>query len=419
MAFKDFARGLIFDGNKEKRDSLENPSTDLVTALMGSDGLSFGGGGMAAGVNVSGETAMRFVSVYAAVRVIAETLGSLPFELTQQVGRSKVPSNDPRAFLLSDQPNPEMDAMVLWEMVLGHLNLWGNAYLYKVMDPGTGITTQLWPLMPNLTRPYKLPDGTLTYVTRLNNGQDQVLVADEVIHVRAFGTGTGNVGISPIGAARQAIGIGVAADEYAGRFFRNDARAGGLILADGAMSDDAFRQFVKRWNAAHQGLNNSHLMGVLDQGMKWQDVGVPAGDAQFIETRKWQKLEIATAFRIPPHKIGSIEQGQISYASVEQFNMDFVSETVRPWATRIEQAVKRGIFGSEPDRAINLSPRFNLGDLLRGDQLTRYKSYQLALNSGWMLRSEAREAEGYPWIDGMDEPLPIIAPEITATPIAE
>lgn len=392
-------------GEVEARDSLENPSMSLAAALQGA-GADFSLSGSLAemGVPVNEDTALTFGAVYASIRVIAETLASLPFHLYERQGQSRVQADyDPRAYLLNEEPNPEMDSMILWEIALAHLNLWGNAYLYKELDPGTGMPVALWPLQPNATRPVKLPDGTLAFATQLDTGEIRGLTADEVIHIRAFGTGKGNVGLSPIGVARRAIGIGIAADEYAGRFFANDGRPGGVLYTDKPMNDEQFQTFKRRWDAQHKGLTNKHLIGILDNGLRWQDVGIPPGDMQFLESRKWQKREIATVFRVPPHKIGDAEPGAVSYASVEQFSQDFVDDTLRPWATRIEKAVKRGMFGSALDR--NLYPKFQLNGLLRGDMQSRSAFYKDGIEAGWLLRSEARELEDLPYLEGMDKPL--------------
>ena len=408
---------MAFWTRTEQRDSLENPSTDLVAALTSpwADGLYLSSH-QTAGVVVNENTALTVGSVYAAIRVIAETLASLPFHLYRGTGHSRQHADDdPRAYLLNEEPNPEMDSMVFWEMMLGHLNLWGNAYIFKDIHPGTGMTQALWPLLPNMTRPVKLPDGSIAFVTQLDSGEQRILVSDEVIHIRAFGLGQGNVGISPIGVARRAIGIGIAADDYAGRFFQNDGRPGGIITADRAMDEKQYQQFKLRWDAAHKGLTNKHLVGILDNGMKWQDIGLPNGDIQFLESRKWQKREIATIYRVPPHKIGDAEAGSVSYASVEQFSQDFVDDCLRPWATRLERAVKRGLFGSEPDRAQSLYCRFQLNGLLRGDMAARGAFYKTLYEIGSITPAEIRAFEDLPYRDGTDVFMPVMA----AAPIDE
>jgi HK97 family phage portal protein len=392
----------------EERSSLENPSVDLWKALAGASVVQLGAGNTIvdqAGISVTPENSLGFATVFACVRLISEQIASLPFHLFEKVGPSRRQvDDDPRAWLLNESPNPEMDSMMFWESALSHLLLWGNAYLFKQINPITGLTEALWLLAPQHTRPERLSDNSIIYVTQLENGETRYLTIDEVIHVRAFGTSL--VGISPIGAAKRAIGIGVAADEYAGRFYVNDGRPGGIIRTDKPMTEEQYLNFKARWQAGHQGLSNSHLIGILDNGLQWQDVGIPMADAQFIEQRKWQALEVARVYRVQPNKIGILDQGTVSYASVEQANLSHVTDCLLPWAVRLEKAIHRGMFGSEPDRKRKLYPKIQLNGLLRGDMAARASYYEKGIGSGWLLRSEVRELEDLPFIEGIDNQQP-------------
>lgn len=379
---------------EQRSSTLAHPSAELRIALGAEDSW--------AGPSVTEDSALKMVAVYASVRVLAEGVGSLPFHLYARQGSSRVRiSDDPRARLLDEEPNPEMTAMELWEAVMGHMNLWGNAYLYREISPSTGLTTALWPLRPDMTYPSRrLEDNRLFYVTHLYNGEQRILLPDELIHLRAFGT-TGDLGISPIGVARNAIGTALAADEYAGRFFANDARPGGIIGFEKNLTDDQLKEVINKWKASHQGLSRSHLTGILTNGAKWQDVGMPPADAQFLETRQYEVREIARLFRVPPFLIADLE-GSSQYKSIEEQSLNFVQYSLRPWLTRIEQQVKRTVFGSEIDRGRGLYPEFKADALLRGSTKERYEAYKLALEGGWMNRAEIRELENLPFVAGLD-----------------
>lgn len=384
----------------EYRDSLENPSVELSEALL--DGpRSY------TGVHVSTNTALGNVAVYAAVRVLAEAVGSLPLHTYSEVGRGRERVDDPRAYVLNKAPNPEMTAMQLWSTVMGHLNLWGNAYLYKVISPATGQVKELWPLRPDRTGPVRTSSNQLAYVTYTDQGQPQYFLKDEVIHISNFGTG--DLGISPIGVARQAIGISIAAEEYAGRYYANDAKPGGIIQYQGKLTDEQFKSLVQRWQAGHQGLKNSHLVGILTDGATWTDVGINPQDSQFLETRKFQVREIARIFRVPPHKIGDLE-GTITYASIEQQSIDFVTDSIRPWCVRVEQALNNSLFSSDIDRKAGIFCEFNLDALLRGDTKTRYEAYAIGKQNGWLSANDIRDKENLPLIDGGDEYLSMNQP---------
>lgn len=380
----------------ETRDSLENPSVSLIEALTA------GSAPVASGVSVNQESALNFIAVYAAVRILSEGVASLPFHVYQRSDRSRIRiSDDPRAFLLDEQPNPEQTAFELWESVMGFLNLWGNAYLYQELNEGNGLARSLWLLRPDRTRPIRNAAGEKVFVTYLDSGEERILLPDEVIHFRAFGTG--DVGISPIGVARSAIGIGIAADEYAGRFFSNDARPGGVIQYQGKLSDEQWRQAMSRWKEGHRGLSNSHLTAILDNGAEWRDVGIPPQDAQFLETRKFQIREVARLFNVQPYKLADLESGTVSYASVEAQQIDWVQHSLRPWLRRIEQQVKRTMFGSELDRRKGLYAEFLVEGVLRGDTKSRFQSYAIAIQNGWLSPADVREKENEPWVEGLDK----------------
>ncbi|HEY1248107.1 MAG TPA: phage portal protein, partial [Nitrososphaera sp.] len=264
------------------------------------------------------------------------------------------------------------------------------------------------------TRIIRLPDNSIIYGTYLETGEERYLTPDEVVHIKAFGTGT--YGISPIGAARRAIGIGIASDEYAARFYQNDARPGGVLETEKTMTEEQYLAFKQRWQSAHQGVSQSHLVAILDSGMKWSDVGIPMGDHQFIDNRKFQALDVCRIFRVQPHKAMFVDEGTVSYASVEQFNIDFVTDTIRPWATRLEKAVQRGLFSSEPDKAKKLYCQFQLNGLLRGDMAARSTFYEKGIAAGWLLKNEVRQLEDMPAIDGLDDPPEPVPPPVQLVP---
>lgn len=393
-----------------KRDStLENPSVDLIQAILGQVEM-----GTASGIAVSVERALRMIAVYAAVRVISESIASLPFPVYRQEGRSRIRvPTDPRWPVLNDSPNPEMYAMELHETVLGHANLRGRGYEYVVRD-AAGEVAELWPLLPQRTERVRDRAGKLYYRVELESGERRILSADEVVEVKAF------MGFSPVqDVAREAIGTALAAEEYGSRFWQNDARPGGLIEIPEPMEDDEFDQFRRRWNAGHQGLKRSHLLGILTSGASWKEVGIAPQDAQYIDSRKWGVLEVCRCWRVPPYKLAHLEAGTVSYASVETQQIDFVVDSLRPWTVRVEQATKMRLFSSSRDREQDLYPQFNIDALLRGDTLSRYRSHQIGILTGWMSRSEARELEDLPHVEGLDAFLIPVNTQEIGTPQAE
>lgn len=242
--------------------TLENPSTPLFEAITGGSTAS------ATGIAMSPDKSLNVVAVYAAVRVLTDALAGLPFVVYRREDRGRTRARgDWRSRLLDDQPNPEMTAFELWELVLGGLLLHGNAYVSKLSQPGKaaragGAWFELWPLNPSATKPIRDQTGRRFFLTRLASGEERILDETEVIHFRGF-RGFGDAGLSPVMLARQALGVAIAAEEFGGRFFANDARPGIVIEWPGAMDEEQHRLFRAKWDAGHRGMNRSHLMGEI------------------------------------------------------------------------------------------------------------------------------------------------------------
>lgn len=375
---------------------LNDPSVPLVEALSSFED----GPETASGVRVAPQTALRYIAVYAAVRYLSESIGSLPMKVYRKDGRSRVEISeveDARAHMLGEEPNPYMGAMTFWETLIGHANLWGNAYALIEFGKG-GKARNLWPLDPRTTAPYRDPSGALWYGMQTAAGT-VAIPPEEMLHIRAFGTS--DVGISPIGVARQAIGEQLAAEDYAGRFWTNDATPGGVIQYEKRLDDKQHLEAARRWNAMHQGLRRKHLVAVIDNGAEWKDVGIPQRDAQFLESRKWGYRQIAACFRVPPHKIGDLE-GNVTFASIDAQETSAIIDALRPWVVRIEQAVKRTIFPTfidvekgelSPEGRRRVYASFTMDALLRGDVKTRHLVYGLGRQWGYYSANDVREKE--------------------------
>jgi HK97 family phage portal protein len=394
------------DRARVRAESLENPSTDLVTALTDlDDGF---GVPTASGISVTPKTAMRHVGAYACIRILSETIGSLPLPIYRTEGRGRVKDRDDwRWPILNTEPNPETGAMELVEHLIGWANLSGKGCAYVEVDKRSGRYT-IWPIPANCVERARTPSKQLAYKIRNPvTGKTQLVDPLFVIEVRAF------LGLSPIDLARQALGSALAADEYAGRLWANDARPGGLIEWPDTLTDDEFKEFKARWDAGHRGVSKSHLLGVLTGGARWQDVGITPEAAQFLETRKFSVVEMARLFRVPPYLVADLQPGSVSYASVEQQSIDFVVHSLRPWLVRIEQELRRKLFNTTDDVAEGRYPRFSVDGLLRGDTRSRYAAYAIGIQWGWLSPADVRELEDMPEIPNLDR---YIAPGAGASP---
>jgi HK97 family phage portal protein len=272
-------------------------SRDKPQNRIGS-GFSFLFGGTSSGKAVNERSAMQTTAVYACVRILAEAIASLPLHLYQynaDGGKERV-ADHPLYYLLHDEPNPEMTSFVFRETLMAHLLLWGNAYAQVIRD-GRGRVLALYPLLPSKMEVSRAPGGELVYTyrrdfdeSRLNTESRTVaLRRDEVLHIPGLGF-DGLIGYSPIAMAKNAIGMALATEEYGAAFFANGAQPGGVLEHPSVIKDP---QRVKdSWNAAYQGSENAHRVAVLEEGMKFQAIGIPPEQAQFLQTRKFQINEV-------------------------------------------------------------------------------------------------------------------------------
>lgn len=360
----------------------------VLTAMMLGDTPT------ASGVNVSETSAMRTSAVYACVRVIAQSMASIPLITYRHTKTGKERATDHRLYsILHDQPNPEMTAFEFRMTMMASLLLWGNAYA-EIETNGRGDVLALWPLLPGSmevmrTRPAQTGErGQLYYHYQLPDGGYQDLVPYQIMHIRGLSF-NGVVGLSPIQMAREAIGLSMATQEFGARFFGNGARPGVYLEHPGKLGDKAYERLLGSWNATHQGLANSHRATILEEGMKLETVGVPPEDAQFLETRQFQIEEVARIFNVPLHKIGDLRRA--TFSNIEHQSIGFVVDTLLPYATCWEQAITRDLIG--PLERNTVYAKFLLAGLLRGDQQTRYASYAQGRQWGWLSVNDVRRLE--------------------------
>lgn len=353
----------------------------------------------ATGQSVSFDTALQLSAVFACVRVKSEDLASLPLILYRRLdtGGKQRATEHSLYRILHDQANPQMSALQFRETLAAHMELRGNAYA-NIERNDDGSVRWLWPLNPTrMDAPILAADGRLLYRYWLPNGQSAMLTQDEVFHLRGLSF-DGIMGVSPIQYQRETLGNAMAAQEYGARFFGNNANPSGVLQAKNRLSEEAAKRLTRSWNDAHQGLTNAHRVAVLEEGLEWKQISISPEDAQYLESKKYSRSEIAGIFRVPPHKIADLERS--TFSNIEEQDIDYAKSTIRPLARRWEaQAYVSLLLPSEQQQYL---AEFMLDDLLRGKTLERFEAYQKAW---WMTGNEIRERENLNPIDGLDEPL--------------
>lgn len=362
---------------------------------LGGSQYSFFFGRTTSGKPVNERTAMQMTAVYSCVRILSEAVAGLPIHLyryTEGGGKEKALTH-PLYRLLHDEPNPEMTSFNFRETLMGHLLLYGNAYA-QIIRNARGEVVGLYPLMPNKMTVDRDSAGRLYYLYTRGSDDSPVdtetgqvyLPPEQVLHIPGLGY-DGIVGYSPLAMAKNAVGLAIATEEYGAKFFANGAAPGGVLEHPGTIKDP---QRVKdSWNAAYQGSGNAHRIAVLEEGMKYQPIGISPEQAQFLETRKFQINEIARIYRVPPHMVGDLEKS--SFSNIEQQSLEFVKYTLDPWICRWEQSLKRRLFTEEEKQEYFV--KFNVDGLLRGDYQSRMNGYAVARQNGWMSTNDIRELE--------------------------
>jgi len=375
-------------------------------AVVFSDGLLAslrGVGGAAAPVTPN--NAMQLAAVYACVRVLSESLASLPLILYARQARGKTPATGHPLFpLLRDLPNPEITSVELRMWLQGHLAGWGNAYA-QIVRSRSGQVLEIWPMRPDRVTVYRQDDGWLWYYYAPDpmfdkpdeRNAENWYRFDEIIHLRGLGF-DGVMGYNPIRLMAQAMQLVKGAEAFSTKFYDNGARPGVVLKHPAKLSQPAYDRLRNSWEARHQGIENAHKVAILEEGMGIEQIGIPPQDAQFIETMKFGRSQIASIFRVPPHMIGDLDRA--SFSNIEQQGIEFVQYTLGAWLRIWEQAITRDLLA--PRERATYYAEHSLDWLLRGDTLARYQAYQAAINAGWMAPNEARERENLNPLPGGD-----------------
>ena len=360
----------------------------------GGSAYSFFFGRSTSGKNVNERTAMQTTAVYSCVRILAEAVASLPIHVYRYTDTGKERVYDhPLYYLLHDEPNPEMTSFVFRETLMSHLLIWGNAYAQVIRD-GSGRVLSLYPLLPDKMEVDRDEHGRLFYTYTRNTDENPNfseygrvrLKPEDVLHIPGLGF-DGLVGYSPIAMAKNAVGMTLACEEYGASFFENGATPGGVLEHPGVLKDPA--KVRESWHSVYGGSKNAGKVAVLEEGMKYQQIGIPPEEAQFLETRKFQIDEIARLYRIPPHMVGDLDKS--SFSNIEQQSLEFVKYTLDPWVIRWEQSIQRALLLPQEKREYFV--KMNVDGLLRGDYESRMKGYSIGIQNGFMCPNDVRRLE--------------------------
>lgn len=341
-----------------------------------------------AGVAVTPNNAMRVAAVYACVRIIAGAVATLPLPVKRRVDertRENEPSH-PVWGLLNRRPNRWQTPSMFRRMMQAHLLLRGNAYALKVVSQGRVL--EMIPLHPDRVRESQADDLSVSYTYKRKDGGTVVLRQDEVMHLVGL-TLDGVTGVSPITYARETIGLSLAMEDHGATTFKNGARVSNVLKHPGKLGKEGLEFLKASLDDYRAGGEREGKALILEEGMDVSPLAMTAEDAQWIESRKFSRSDIAMFFGVPPHMIGDTEKSTSWGSGIEQQSIGFVTYTLEDHLTMWEEAIARDLLAAEPD----LYARFTRAALVKGDIKTRWEAYVKALQWGVMSPNEIRALE--------------------------
>jgi HK97 family phage portal protein len=385
---------------KELRNSIQSGGS--LTAYSDFWYNAVGGGPTKAGVPVNEETALKYLAVFSCVSLIAGDLASLPLILYQtgKDGSKKRATSEPLYDILHNQPNKNTDSLHWRETGESHLLTWGNFYNEIKRNARTDEVTEIIQLpKPGIVQVKQNRKGFYYEWRDPKTNNIQKRSRRNIFHIAGFGS-NGIMGMSIIGIAREAISLGIAARDYGSLFFGQGTHPAGVFETDKSLGDNK-QGFIKDLQKQYGGLGKSHKAMVLEMGMKYKPITIPMDDAQFLDTRKHQDLDICGMYKVPPHKI-AIHGANSNNNNLEQENGSYVSQCLRPWLVRWEQAMNMQLLTPE-QRQRGLFTEILAEGLLRGDQAARAEYYKSMWSQGAMSANDINKIENRNPVPGGDQ----------------
>lgn len=372
-----------------------------------------GGAPASSGYPVTDLTAMQVSAVYACIARIAGTIASLPMGLFERVDDERqTVKNHPLWWLLNEQPAGAWTAASMWEWVIRANCLRGDG-LIQIQRNAGGAVNGLLPLHPDLVQ-IETAAGHLQYYVQPKTGKAYGVHQDDMLHIPNLGfDGERSPSVIQF-AARQSIGIALAADDFSGKLYANGAMPKHLFRLEGKPDEDQVELLRRTYAERYTGSGQVGKPMVVSKSIEVEDLSMNAVDADLLNSRKFQVIDIARAFGVPPHLIGATEASTSWGTGIEQQTIGFIKFTIQPYLNRIEQELNRKLF-----RTARYFVEFNTAGLERGDYKSRNDGYRVALGRagepGWMTINEVRRLENLPPIPGGDD-LWKPDPKSTATP---
>lgn len=401
-----FFGSLLERRGVEGNSGLDKPASWLLDLL----GVSGVGGPMTVA------RAESIATAWLCMKAISEDLAKIPLPVFQKVGESRrVVSDHPVSTLLNRANSPGLMAMNFREAVIRDGLNWGNG-VAEIRTDAAGSIRRLHKVEWSSVSIEIGSDDSPVYRVRRRDGSEGRLTHDRAIHLRGP-SDDGVVGLSVLGRARQTLATALGGEILAASLMESGARPSGILTYPGNRRNEATEKNLREsWQAMHAGADKAGKAAVLPDAIKWTPLSINPNDAQFLESRQFSALQVCRFYRVPPHKVFDLQRA--TWGNVEQMNLDYVTDCLLGWATRIEQEFNEKLF-TQAERAAGLYVRHNFAALLRGDMKSRAESYSIALQNGWMNRGEVRALEEYDPMDAAAGRVFTVQSNLTTIPILE
>jgi HK97 family phage portal protein len=380
----------IFNWGKspETKQAMDVDSPRLMELIRQGDSYSS---------TVSPEAAMRLSTVYACIKVLSDTISTLPCYLYKKDGDARIVLDNKLHSLVSDAPNDFQTAREFWQQQVTNICLRGNSYSY-VTRTAQGKVVEIVPLPVDSCAVNIMAQNQISYTITLGDeGNVKTFIAkpENILHFKNL-TLDGIQGLSPIGYNGSLLSNALAARDHANSVYTNGATPRGVLETEGVLSDEAFENLKASWSSNHNGSSNANKVAILESGLQFKPVSMSPADVQLLESRKYSRSEIAGMFRVPPHMIGDLDRA--TYSNIGHQSLDFYKSAISPWLAQFEARLNFSLLGTSTSCF-----RFDVSELIRGDIETEVASYRSLLEMGVLSPNEVRGKLGMNPRDGGDD----------------
>lgn len=359
---------------------------------------AFAGAGGTNGKCVSVDSALQLSTVWACVRLISETISTLPLGFYEKMpdGSRRTATEHPLYELLHNQPNADMTAVQFWQAVIASMLLWGNAYIEKAKIGKRVVALNF--LLPARMSKRRMSDGSMQYKYKDLDGKERIIPEDDLVNIPAF-TLDGVNGLTPMSYGAKVFGAAAANEEASSKVFTTGMRAAGILKMGTTVTDKEQRETLRiRLNQFTAGGANASSVMVLENGTEFQQLSMNPMDSQMLESRQFSVEDLCRWFRVPPSMVGHGGAASNWGTGIEQQLIGFLAFALRPWLTRVEQAIRKSILA--PGERTRYSAEFSIEGLLRADSAARASFYSIMTANGIYTRDECRARENLPSMGG-------------------